>query len=338
MAFGGISLAAVADAEIRENKIENNGATFISPICGIFILYGNKIRISGNKILQNGIRNNTDDSAAKPGERGGIVILLALQLLDGRNTYSSRVPASDAVPAASIFDNIVDHPYGHALFLIAFGQTSVIGNTFTSKGNASNLLSTIAGAVLILNLGVSKDLLFLLALKPGFLYGMSTIFGDPAAAKDNASKIEQLTYLPSGKVLFDNNQVMMDMRNHMKTRGISSVFIGSLDDISFNSNQTECTGFLEDELKKTDLVLFNTVLAGMTVRSNSNRFTDGIIIPVYSLLSFGYAATAIGNISTHCLLLISNTPAVEANNTVLISTNCDRSKTAYSTVLVKSKF
>ncbi len=127
--FGGICFASSENAVIKENVIDSNGVNYLDPICGIFILYGAKTEIANNRITNNGVRiSDQTNSTVKQGERGGIVIKMALQLQDVFNFVDAAAPASDAVPAAKIHGNIVDHPYGHALFIVAFGQVAVVNN------------------------------------------------------------------------------------------------------------------------------------------------------------------------------------------------------------------
>ena len=69
MGFGGISLADCEHAVIRENTIEENGTGHLEPVCGIFMLHGQKVDISDNLILNNGHRPL--QSAAAGGMRPG---------------------------------------------------------------------------------------------------------------------------------------------------------------------------------------------------------------------------------------------------------------------------
>ena len=56
MGFGGISLADCENVVIRENTIKDNGSSHLEPVCGIFMLHGEKVDISDNRILNNGPR------------------------------------------------------------------------------------------------------------------------------------------------------------------------------------------------------------------------------------------------------------------------------------------
>jgi hypothetical protein len=144
--------------------------------------------------------------------------------------------------------------------------------------------------------------------------------------------LRALQYLPSGKVMFDDNQTTLDMRAATNNIGLSSQLIASLDDISFNSNQSECAGFLSTAQGNTsfDIILINTVLFGASLRSNDNRFLDGFTLTIYSLLSYGLMNTATGNQSTHCIIALGALRAINSN-IVLLSGPCkDQATAAYS--------
>ena len=144
-----------------------------------------------------------------------------------------------------------------------------------------------------------------------------------------------LEYLPSGRVMFSGNQTTLDMRYPSINLCLSSQFIASLDDIAFNNNQSECTSLLmvNDKVTTFDIVLLNTALIAVSVRSNNNRFTDGLTMYTrYSLLSYGFMNTAMGNQATHCILVMGN-KKVKHSNIVLIDTNCPQSQLIVGHVL-----
>jgi hypothetical protein len=226
----------------------------------------------------------------------------------------ATVPMFDDVPAVSLHDNVIEQPLGHALLLTAFGPVAVANNQFASLGtDRTNTLSFIASTVLILDLGVSKDTLI-----KGFVNlantnpaGFSKLASDPAFQ----NMLRALQFLPSGKVLFNDNQTILNMLSPVNNIGISSQFIGSLDDISYSSNQSELAGLLSAAGGNTtfDIVLVNTMLVGASLRSNDNRFMDGFTLTVYSLFSYGMMNTATGNQATHCLITLGAMRAVNSN-------------------------
>ncbi|GAB4424611.1 MAG: hypothetical protein OHK0039_41850 [Bacteroidia bacterium] len=336
--FGGIALASCENARIEENRIEDNGLSYINPISGMFILNGEDVEISRNRILNNGPRTSRSDdrgltAQARRGTRGGIVIGMAFKRQFVEAIQEELV--SDGVPAAKIHDNIVVQPLGQALYLRALGPVSIVGNQFTShEMDLGHPLSLIAGAVLVFNLGISKDLMRM-SIVPALrqLANLNPKENTQAQAIAAAQRmIVLLQYLPSGNVLFANNQTTLDLRNQEIDLCLSAQLIASLDDIGFSGNQSECKGlaFLDvrtSQLRPIDLVLCNTVLAGVTVRTTDNRFQEGFTLTSYSLLSIGLLNTTLGNQSTHCLLTYGTREA-EANNLegFLSGNDCGRSK------------
>lgn len=300
VAFGGIALADAEDVTIQENRIEANGIDHTHPVCGIFISLGEKIDISNNRILSNGSR-----ISEQSGVRGGVVIAMSFKSLVNILAGGEQFLSPDGIPAVKIHDNIITQPLGHALFLIAFGPVSVVSNHLTSQSvDKKNPFSLLAGAVFILNLGVSKDLMTLF-----FLASLSQL-AKMSAANITAPQadLRKILYLPDGMVLFTNNQVTLDLRLDDLTIIFSSQFIISLDDVAYNSNQAECNSFSNPKLNQqnipTDIVLTDVAIVGVTVRSNDNRFQEGFTFSPASLFSLGMMNTGTGNQATHCLHIL----------------------------------
>ena len=316
--FGGIMLADCENVVIQENQIRDNGVSHVEPVCGIFILYGEGVDISNNRILNNGPRTSYDDRNVRLGLRGGIVIRMALKKLERREFGDQEVLYNDGIPAVKIHDNIITQPLGQALLMMAMGPVSVIGNQMTSQGpdSAVNPLSLIAGTVFIVNLGISKDLVG--ALLVSRLRGMAnTDVTNAEKASGAILEALKLLYLPSGNVIFADNQITLDLRAPEVSGTLSSQLIASLDDVAYNSNQSECTSLM-------DFVIIDAAIFGVTIRSNDNRFQEGLTQARYSLFSYGIMNTASNNQATHCLHILGN-PAftVDDNNTVLYSAGCD---------------
>jgi hypothetical protein len=321
MGLGGISLADCENLVIRENRIENNGKSHLDPVSGIFVLHGEKIDISDNRILNNGPRTHEKDEDARPGMRGGIIIGLSFKRAFHELFGEKEFLSPDGIPAVKIHNNIVTQPFGQALFIMALGPVSVVGNHLTSQGAdfKVNPLSLLAGTIFILNLGVSKDLvgwLLFSSFKNMALANTAPTAAPVGAVAAPTTGLLYARYFPSGNILFSNNQTTLDLRAPEINFALSSQFIASLDDVSYVGNQSECTSLL-------DIVLSNTVIYAVTVRTNDNRFQEGITWAFYSLLSYGFMNTATTNQATHCLQVLGN-PAyrVSTGNTVLISFNC----------------
>ncbi len=321
MGFGGIALTECENAVIQENEILNNGRTHRDPICGIFLLYGEKIEITNNRILNNGSRTNLDNNNITQGFRGGIVIGMSFQALANDIVEGEELLSPDGIPAVKIHNNIVTQPLAQALFIVAFGPVSVIGNQLTSQSISAraNPISLLAGTVFILNLGVSKDLITSILLSSFAQIARNnpaTTFDSPQA-DDELDSFRRILYLPSGNILFTNNQTTLDLRTDEVNVTFSSQLLASWDDIAYKCNQSECTSFV-------DVVLTNTLTWGVTLRHNDNRFQEGLTIAFYSLLSFGFANMATGNQATHCLIVLPISPLrVENLNTVIYPSDCN---------------
>jgi hypothetical protein len=315
--FGGIVLTDCENVIIQENRIESNGINHLDPICGILILMGEKVEVSRNRILDNGPRTSLTNDNVRRGLRGGVVVAMSFKALNSKLISDTELLSPDGIPAVKVHDNIITQPLGQALLLLALGPISVVGNQLTSQGAdfRVNPLSLLAGTIYILNLGISQDLLvFLLLASFRNLAAANNAVFEANYRPDVANTIRRLLYLPSGTVLFANNQVTLDLRTDEINRAFSSLLIASLDDVAFNSNQSNCNSFI-------DVILFDTVLFAVSVRSNDNRFQEGISMTFYSLFSYGLMNTATGNQATHCLHVLGSLVA-EADNRVLFPFNC----------------
>jgi hypothetical protein len=303
MGFGGISLVDCENVMIRENRIEDNGLGedgFITnnPVCGLFVFHGEKIDISDNRILNNGPWHTESIVPVRQGVRGGIVIQSSFKSLPDE-LASKELSSPDGIPAVKVHDNIVTQPLGQALFITAFGPVSVIGNHLTTQACDFRLnpISLLAGTVFILNLGISKDLLRSMPARFMYLAAASDPTYNRKLRTGNANLIEQIRnilYLPSGHVLFTNNQITLDLRSDEVNFALSSQLIASLDDVAYNSNQSECTSLV-------DYVLTDVAVLAVSIRTNDNRFQEGFTAAVYSLFSYGAINLAATNQATHCL-------------------------------------
>ena len=183
-------------------------------------------------------------------------------------------------------------------------MAAVVGNHLTSQGvdSRTNPFSMVAGSVLIFNLGVSVDLYALAVLaniRTIFSTQLNTGIYQPTVSTEVS--FQSLPYLPNGNVLFNSNQVTLDLwdEKREKYKPISSQFIFSLDDVSYVGNQSQCTTYL-------DPLLANALIAAVTVRTNDNRFQEGFTATSLSLVSIGlFMNTCSTNQATYCLVPVS---------------------------------
>ena len=329
--FAGITLAACEEVTISQNTIIDNGTYENDPVCGVLIIYGEKIDISDNRILNNGPTKTGEEQSLRKGLRGGIVIKMSFKEFLYELIYDKQLKRDDAIPAVKIHDNIITQPIGQALLIFAMGPVSVASNQLASQGvdRQANPFSLFAGSVFILNLGVSQDLMmamflssfkYMAAMNPMFLMnntmpGMSEVAAAPLVGMRFGLGVKLLT-LPSGQVLFADNQVTLDLLDTENSFAFSSQVIATLDDIGYNSNQVSCRTF-------GDALLTDVALFGVTIRSNNNRFQEGFTMTLSSLFSFGLMNTAMLNQATHCIFAFG-APAYTINtgNSVLLPLGC----------------
>ena len=153
--FGGISLGLAETVTIAGNRIEDNGRRHIDPVCGIFVVYGEQVEITDNLIRDNGVFVNVDEDIIQ-GQRGGITGIFASVGLDDFGAEDNR-GALTVKPALRIHDNIVQHPQGRALTLLAAGPVSIVANHLTAERSGAQPLDLIAGTVLLISLsGIAR--------------------------------------------------------------------------------------------------------------------------------------------------------------------------------------
>ncbi|WP_204141057.1 DUF6519 domain-containing protein [Halomicronema sp. CCY15110] len=326
MGYGGIALADVEACVIRHNRIENNGPNHLEPICGIFILQGEGVDITGNHILNNGAKTGEPDDDAAIGPRGGIHIIFAVAPAIALEFLDFTFARQNGMAAANIAHNVVSTPLGQALALAALGPVAVLGNQLTTQGIVSNIRTSpatfIAATVAILNLGLSNEFYgqFIafaavrsqqLNAKAGFTVSDDGVVSLPQPGLDTQGIGQRLA---NGNVLFSHNQVVLDLLELREVDfALSSIFIASLDDISFQNNQC-------DSSLLADFILTQAFLFGISLRVNDNRFKEGLVNALFSAVTLGLMNTTTDNQSTHCLLVRPNSGLFgrESENTILV--------------------
>jgi hypothetical protein len=324
MGYGGIALADVAALVVRENVITDNGPDHLEPINGIFVLHGEGLDLSANRIVNNGAKTVQPPSAAKSGHRGGITILYCTAPTVPVTIAQRDFATQNGVPALRVHDNIVSVPLGRALSVTALGPVSVHANQFTSRGMVLQFRpispSFIASTVAILNLGVSYELYGGLQLFSGIQSGYTRYGTGPTVSNDTFAFLPEAVdddrrgrMLASGSVLFSDNQCILDLAETGFSLSVSSIFIITLDDLGFHNNQCHCN--LLD-----DLVLSQAILYGTSLRVSDNRLKEGRYNAVFSAVTLGLVNMTTDNQASHCLLirpLPPNPLVVNSPNTVL---------------------
>jgi hypothetical protein len=322
--YGGIALADVENLTVRDNRIKDNGPSWLMPICGLFVLHGEGVEVSRNLILNNGARVREPAEKAQDGPRGGIHIAFAV----APHTTASApgqppLPLSNGVPALVVHDNVVSTPLGRALALVALGPVSVVANEFTTLAARRRVESffDIAATVFILNLGLSNEFYFqflsfkTVAEEQTKMPKSNTFDGDTFVSPQPGLDDERLgQYLAGGNVLFADNQCMLNLIDTVKDFAIASIVIASLDDVGFHDNQCDC------DLPLGDLLISHSIMFGISLRVSDNRFKESLLGAWLSAITLGIINTTTDNQGTHCFWIMGSDKGVVATpNTVLSS-------------------
>ncbi|UCD63151.1 MAG: right-handed parallel beta-helix repeat-containing protein, partial [Candidatus Zixiibacteriota bacterium] len=287
IALAGISLGMVSNATISKNRIRDNGGLAKDPLCGIFVGYAENLEIGDNVIANNG-GTGVDYEDLPDAIRGGIFVRFAS--VGGIDAETARAPA------ICVRDNNVDQPVGRALTALCFGPAVCTDNYFNCEytGRWQRYADLIFGGVLIINVG-------------GLHHSMSRQL-------DEASEKLAELVLPGGDTMVANNQVRLGPEN----RSITSVVLGSLDDLGYHGNQSS--------IFQNHLILSNVVILARTLRATSSRFIERYDRITWSLCSLASESNITAtNICDHCL--VTNLPDSNhkiSENVVLYPSGCGR--------------
>jgi hypothetical protein len=316
--YGGVSLADVDNLVVLDNTISQNGSQSGDPVCGFFALHVEGADLSRNRILNNGITDSESlKQTPKRGQRGGIVIMYALApteeiALPALGNLPKTAPDQNGVPAARIHDNIVTTPLGQALFLNALGAVSVLNNQFTTRGVVQKEISTgfFASTIWIINLGFSDEFYLEYLL-------FATIGSEDSKPRPGLDDATPGRVLANGQVLFANNQVGTDFLAAGPTFSLAPILITTLDDLGFHDNQCEADLLI-------DFIISQAVLFGLSLRTTSNRFEEGVLNAILSALTVGILAnTTALNQSTHCIIALplNSNSLIDTLNTAIVGPN-----------------
>jgi hypothetical protein len=304
--FGAIALADVENLVIHDNTLVDNGADWYNAVCGVFVLHGEGIDISRNRIVNTGAATTEPVSGAHSGQRGGIAVRYALPPTVAVQTILGSGPEQNGVPALRVHDNIVSQPLGHALTANGVGPMSIVANQFTARAvvpNAADKLGFLAGAVQIVNLGMSNE--FYLQLLLFAMLGQSSAPGYVAGAGQSAmaagrNGLDDATLghlLANGQVLFSDNQVNLDLLARGIGFAMTSIFIVTLDDLACHDNQ--CEANLAD-----DFLLSHAFHLAFSQSASGNRWKEGLFNAFLSALTLTFTMnTTTDNQGTHCIVV-----------------------------------
>ena len=318
MGYGGIALADCVRLVIVENVIADNGPNHLEPVCGVYVLRGEGVDLSNNRIVNTGAKTIEPATSARPGARSGIHIEHAFAPIQDP-LVPRRPPRPDGVPAVKVHDNIVTQPLGRALALQALGPVSVQDNRLVSLGFVPGSPDALATTVMILNLGLGNDvpMRHLISLLNAFAGNPGSLIPCAEALVRRPGDVLPGLLSPSGKVLFSGNQCTLDLMDANAAFAFSSILIATLDDLGFHDNQCESD-------LTTQFVLTHAVLFGVTMRAGGNRWSEGWVNAFWSAVTVGFLNATTNNQSTHCLSVraLRNDLEVNTGNVALLEAFC----------------
>ena len=326
--------------------IENCGLSPREPVCGIFVLQVEGCESHRNRVLENGVLGpireieNIGNINFKVGHRGGIVIVFALaptvtqagSVVDPVANVAVVVtskPLPSGEPAARIHDNIVTAPRGPCATSERSRRGVGGGKSFHHPWCRSGFFGSVQQPI-------SRDCL---AVGPRFLervdylgFLLFSAAGKSAPAfQPGLDEFGLGRSLATGQVLFNDNRVTFDALDAASSFALSSVMIVTVDDLGFQDNHCDANLL-------NDFVVTNGFLLGVSSRTNSNRFTEGMFNAFFSAVTVGFLAnTTTINQATHCILALGsrlkfalNTEIVGVNPLFGRDQSCDKIQRAFS--------
>ncbi len=329
---GGISLGLCADLAIHANRIEDNGAEYLGPAHGIFVIYASRADIGHNVIVRNGLDGPDEQVQGQP---GGVTLFIAT-VSSAPSTLDDEAALARADRQALRFhDNIVHQPLGRALtVMLGLGPISVADNQLSTDFSAAAASRSalrggeskrsfaaagltnrgLAGAGLLLALAQNAATVLITNLGASLAL---TERGKGRQAKAAAAAKSVAARLPTGGTLFNDNQVRLG--SALQSLVSQAIFV--LDDISYADNQAYVgTG---------DLLGANAVLFAFTsLRASGNRLQEPRAADQtrYSMMTVakGMNSTSL-NQGDHCIVAQGGR-LLNAGNLVLFGAEdeCDR--------------
>ncbi len=300
--YGAVSLADVIDLVIRDNEIAGNGLRAVGGVTGVFVLSGEGVELSRNRIYGNGPVRPLQIAKGTP--HGGV--------------WLAHVAGQ---PSVVIRDNEIDAPNGPSLFIYGYGYMQIVANVLTSEGMLPTTLGatnisivnasviprlTVAGSFAGLRAGelavASRSATVTVAGKPvpnekletAELAGAKIMFGPETTV------IEARLSPPPGAIMFNDNQVLT--RSPQVAAGYSTLILGMVD-VSVLGNQIDSNA--------PDAPVQVGVL-GSTLRVENNRLSDHAL--VWSLVTYGMFNITAHNISDHCISVGASHQYVDQQN------------------------
>jgi hypothetical protein len=330
--YGGIALAKVSDLRVLRNQIVSNGMNHLQPICGVFAIFVQGLQLDDNRIIDNGARTEAPVENAQNGLRGGVHVWVVLPIVEqvvGAKLASSAIsarPVHNGIPSCSLRDNIIVAPLGRSVTFLAVGAVVVARNRLVTQGCTRRGLDLLCATVLIGNFGISNEWtlsLLQLALLKVFGKGdnvncqVAKTYGLVNPSKPPSLWPPLVRGWASGKTMFVQNQVTLDLMDEPLGFVFSSLLLFSLDDLGVTDNQCEFTS--------TSVFLFaQALLLAGSARLADNRLSESWMHAGFSAATLAGMCTVTDNQATHCLLAQALLPGMRVfkDNLALVRAFC----------------
>ncbi|WP_404337149.1 hypothetical protein AB2M62_01350 [Sphingomonas sp. MMS12-HWE2-04] len=341
---GAISLSIAIDVSVRDNWIEDNGLEPMRAASGVFVGYGEGVRIERNRIERTG-----GAPAGVIASTGGIVVRTAMGGAPASNSFFNQTTDR---PALIVQGNIVHAPGGRALKALAMGPVIVTGNRLTGANPSSLFANPLQSLILLLlgaqsardlltdpanpqildlalfdaaidvmggdavslvNLSFSEEFLLAYSLKRATETTGGQSVGGMASTPGRIAGRFSAASFRGGETLFADNQVSLRGGPASPAAHVSSVLILTLDDLGFADNQCE----LEADVAFS---IADALLVGTTLRVTANRLQEAALC-FGSLMSLGLLMnTTAHNQSTFLTVANCSIPAklVDTPNLTMI--------------------
>jgi hypothetical protein len=313
--YGAICVSDAENLVIRDNSVTDFGREPGDPACGIFVLHGEMVEISRNRILETRDWTRTQNAPPPDGILGGIVLsVVTPPTFKAVNPYTAAASDLESskrpvylpdLPALRVEHNTVRVALGNALAAIGLGPFSIVNNHLATGGTVrKEATSLLPETVLIMN--VSRS------LESETLAGKFTQLGKAQFTVD--STLARGGGTPGcGAVIFTNNTCQLEARLSGQ-RATSSIMIFALDDLIFGHNECWLDG-------RPLTAALDALLAAGSLQCTSNRFQEAAGFPV---LASGFTVGGLNitsqNISTYCLFATGVLqPAIASNNLSLFA-------------------
>ncbi|HEY2472705.1 MAG TPA: DUF6519 domain-containing protein [Terracidiphilus sp.] len=296
--YAAICVPDVQNLTIHDNEITNFGANPGVAGNGIFVLNGEVVDISRNRIneTRDWTSSGLQDGPTSIALHGGIMLgLVTPALLPGSsaasNPYTTNI-YEPGTPALRVEENVVRVALGQALVALGLGAFSIADNHFSCGGLVRGTRQReMAQNVLIYNLGAAIDS-GLQGFRQAQATGGATV--SPYAFSSGAAS-RGFMQSGTGTVLFANNVCQLEARvSHQLS--FSSIMIMARDHLIFTGNESWVDSLVRD-------VFSDAILTGGSLNVTSNRFQESPLSVYLSGLTNGLMNVTSQNISTFCLVV-----------------------------------